>query len=220
MPWPAPALALFGAAATVLTTRRILRALPEPDPLPPEGKLPYASLATPSFHIVVGLASLVTGFIAFVTAPWTHWLAWAALTTVGALSCTIDARTTWLPLPLARAGWVIAAAGASVVAITAGSWTPLLASALGALALALPFHLLWRFTGAFGYGDVRLAGTIGAVTALDSPALVGWSLLLGTAASAVVGVAHRSAGGTAGFPYGPGLLAGPFLALLLRLLVA
>ena len=77
------------------------------------------------------------------------------------------------------------------------------------------FHLLWRWTGAFGYGDVRLAATIGAVTALDSVELVTTSLLLGTLVGAVWGVVHRLAGGRGAFPYGPGLLAGPFLALAL-----
>ncbi|HHU39485.1 MAG TPA: prepilin peptidase [Propionibacterium sp.] len=217
MLWPAPAVALVGALLTAAATPWVLRTLPEPDDAEAEDKPPYASLATGRFVAVVALASLGASLLATLALPWQHWLAWASLSTVGVLACSIDARTTWLPLPLARVGWVVAGAGALLVAASSGSWTPLLASALGAVALGGLFHLLWRFTGAFGYGDVRLAATIGAVTALDSSSLVGWSLVLGTAAGALVGIVHRLAGRRGGFPYGPGLLAGPLLAVAVRL---
>lgn len=218
MPWPAPALALTSAALTLAATPWLLRALPEPDPAQADGKPPYAGLATPRFVLAVGLVSLLAALVVVLATPWPRWPAWAALTTVGVLACAIDARTTWLPLPLARAGWVIAAAGVALTAVVVGSWAPVVAAALGAAALGGLFHLLWRFTGAFGYGDVRLAATIGAVTALDGVTLVAWSLLLGTTAAAAVGVAHRLLGRRGAFPYGPGLLAGPFVALALRLI--
>lgn len=213
MPWLAPAAALASALITLLVTPWVLRALPDPDPSEADGKPPYASLATPVFAGVVGIASLIASLLALALTPWPNWLAWASLTTVNVLACAIDARTTWLPLPLARAGWVVAGAGATVVAIASSSWTPLLAAGVGAAALGGLFHLLWRYTGAFGYGDVRLAATIGAVTALESPGLVLWSLMAGSAAGALVGIVDRLKGGRGAFPYGPGLLAGPFLAL-------
>lgn len=218
MPWPTPALAVVLAAlvatATAALTPAVLRTLPEP--ADPDGKPPYASLASHTVVAGVGLACLAATLLVTLTVPPAHWPAWLALASVNVLACAVDARTTWLPLPLARAGWAVAAVGAGVVAWASGSWTPLAAAALGALALGLLFHLLWRTTGAFGYGDVRLAATIGAVTALDSVGLVVWALLLGTLAGAVWGIVHRVAGGRGTFPYGPGLLAGPFLALALR----
>lgn len=219
MPWPTPAVALVCALLTALATPWVLRALPEPDASAADGKPTYASLATGWFVVAVGGTSLMSTLVAVHGAPWAHALAWASLATVNVLACAIDARTTWLPLPLARAGWAVAAAGVGLAAVAAWSWTPLAAAAVGAATLGGLFHLLWRFTGAFGYGDVRLAATIGAVTALDSPALVAWSLLLGTLAGALVGVAARLAGRRGAFAYGPGLLAGPFLALLLRQVV-
>lgn len=218
MPWPSPAPALLcavvAALASAALTPVVLRALPEPDD--PDGKPPYAALSTPRFHGTVGLAALVAGSVVTATLPWQHWPAWAALATVGVLACTIDAHTTWLPLPLARAGWAVAAIGVLVVSLTSAAWTPALAAATGALVLGGLFHLLWRLTGAFGYGDVRLAATIGAVTALDSASLVMGSLVLGSATGAAIGLGHRLAGGRGPFPYGPGLLAGPFLALAAR----
>lgn len=216
MHWPTPAVALVCALLTAFATPWVLRALPEPDASTADGKPTYASLATPRFALIVGSTSLIATLLSLHTLPWWHAVAWASLSTVNVLACAIDARTTWLPLPLARAGWLVAAVGAGLAALAVGSWTPLAAAALGASALGGLFHLLWRFTGAFGYGDVRLAATIGAVTALDSAALVSWSLLLGTLAGALVGVASRLAGRQGAFAYGPGLLAGPFLALLLR----
>jgi leader peptidase (prepilin peptidase)/N-methyltransferase len=214
--WPTPATALAGALLTVVLTVPVLRALPEPRAEDADGKPPYADLATPAFVLTVGAVALAAGLLATAVLPWPHWLAWASLCTVGVVAVGIDARTTWLPLPLARAGWAVAAMGAGVVAVSADAWTPLLASVVGAACLGGLFHLLWRLTGAFGYGDVRLAANIGAVTALHSVELVVTSLVLGTAASALVGVVHRLAGGRGAFPYGPGLLAGPFLALALR----
>lgn len=217
MPWSTPALAvvaaLLVAALTAALTPLVLRALPEP--ADPDGKPPYADLATPGLVAGVFVACAAASWVVVSAQPWPHWLAWAALGTVSVVACAVDARTTWLPLPLARVGWAVAAAGAVLVAVASGSAWPLVAAGAGALALGGLFHLLWRWTGAFGYGDVRLAATIGAVTALDSVELVTTSLLLGTLVGAVWGVVHRLAGGRGAFPYGPGLLAGPFLALAL-----
>lgn len=219
----APGHAAVAVAAAVLlglvvglVTPAVLRRLPEPTTPDAAGKLPYTALATPRVGLGLGLVACACGVVAFASLPGAHWLAWVALGGVNVLACGVDARTTWLPLPLARAGWVVAAGGALVVAAAAGSWTPLLAAAAGAVVLSGFFHLVWRVSGAFGYGDVRLAATIGAVTALDSAALVGWSVLLGTVAGAVLGVVHRVRNGPGAFAYGPGLLAGPFLALALR----
>lgn len=218
MPWfAAPLCAVALACLIAGATRAILPRLPEPHPDESDAaeKLPYAALATPGFILATALAALAAGLAAFVTQPVQHWLAWSALAGVSVVACAIDARTTWLPRVLSWAGWGVAAAGVLVTAALAGSWTPLLASAVGAAVLLALFHGLWRFTGAFGYGDVRLAATIGAVTALSSATLVGWSLLFGTAAGAVLGIVHHLRGRRGGFAYGPGLLAGPFLASVL-----
>lgn len=219
MHWPAPVSAVVLALAVLLLTAPVLRRLPEPPPDQADGKPTYASLATRRFTVVAAAAAFVAGLCAFSLTPAPHWVAWVALAGVNVVACAIDARTTWLPALLSRAGWVVAAAGAVVVAVVDRSWTPLVAAAVGALVAGGFFHLFWLVTGGIGYGDVRLAATIGAVTALGSVALVGWSLLLGTVVGAVAGVVHRVVGGDGAFPYGPSLLAGPFLALVLGALV-
>lgn len=218
MPWLAPSAALVLAALTCALTPAVLRGLPEPEGPGAEAKIPYSMLPTRGFVAAVGAACLGAGLIAFGVLPAEYWLAWSALVSVNVLACAVDARTTWLPARLSRAGWALAAAGVLPVAVAQGSAWPLVASALGALALGGAFHLLWRVSGAFGYGDVRLAATIGAVTAPLGVELVWASVLAGTLAGALVGIGYRAGGRRGAFPYGPGLLAGPFLALLARAL--
>lgn len=206
--------ALVLGAVMAAATRPVLACLPEPTQ-DAAGKPTYASLATPSFGVSVGAASAVAALIVFLSAPAAHWLAWAALVIVNVLACAIDARTTWLPRLLSHAGWCVAGSGVAVATIAARSWTPALAAAIGAAAVGGFFHLAWRCTGQIGYGDVRLAATIGAVTALGSPMLVVTALLAGTLLGATTGIVLRLAGRAGGFAYGPGLLAGAFVALLL-----
>ncbi|MFT3877233.1 MAG: prepilin peptidase [Propioniciclava sp.] len=219
MSWPAAIVALTLAGLTCALTPAVLRALPEPMGPDTVGKPGYAALATPRFAWGVGAVSLAGGLIAFGALPAEHWLAWVALTSVNALACVIDARTTWLPARLSHAGWVIAAAGVPVVAVSHGSAWPVLGAAAGAIALGGGFHLLWRLSGAFGYGDVRLAATIGAVTGLVDADLVWVSAFAGTMVGALIGIGFRLGGRRGAFPYGPGLLAGPFVALGVRALM-
>ncbi|MBK8463432.1 MAG: prepilin peptidase [Nigerium sp.] len=217
MSWPALVAAAVLAGVAWALTPVVLRALPEPATSDAEDKVPYAALATPRFAAAVGVLGGLAGLIAFSALGGEHWLAWTALALVNVLACAIDARTTWLPARLAHAGWLVATVGAMVVALAQGSVWPLVRAGLGAVAVGGLFHLLWWVTGTLGYGDVRLAATIGAVTALVDIELAGASSLAGTTLSAAVGIGHRLTGRHGGFPYGPGLLAGPFVALLIRL---
>lgn len=217
MSWPALLAAVVLAGAAWALTPVVLRALPEPATSDAKGKVPYAALVTPAFAAAVGVLGGLAGLVAFTALSVEHWLAWTALALVNLLACAIDARTTWLPARLSHVGWFVAAGGAVVVALAQGSAWPLVRAGLGAVAVGGLFHLLWWVTGTFGYGDVRLAVTIGAVTALVDAELVVASVLAGTALSAAVGIGYRLTGRREGFPYGPGLLAGPFVALLARL---
>lgn len=206
--------ALVLGVAMAVTTRPVLASLPEPT-RDAAGKTPYHSLATPRFQLTVGVAGALAALIVALRVPAAHWLAWGALAVVNVLACAIDARTTWLPRRLSHAGWLVAALGVAVAALAERSWTPALAATIGAAAVGGFFHLAWRWTGQLGYGDVRLAATIGAVTALSSPLLVATALLAGTLLGAATGIGWRLTGRAGGFPYGPGLLAGAFASLVL-----
>lgn len=217
-PAVAVGIAFALALATALASGPVLRQLPEPlDDPDVASKTPYAALAGPGFAAGVFAASLAANLLVVARTPASHWIAWASLTTVSVLACAIDLRTTYLPRVLAVAGWLVAAAGAIVAAATTASVGPLLSAAAGAAALGGFFWVFWRLSRGLGFGDVRLAATIGAVTGLKSLDLVVGSVLLGTLLGAAWSVGRRLARGHDGpFAYGPALLAGPFLALALR----
>lgn len=220
MTWLAWAAAVVLAAATALASPLVLRTLPEPIDDPDSAtKTPYCELATLHFQAIVGAASLVTGLLAFGLLPVQHWLAWAALTSVGALAITVDAHTTWLPRGLTSTMAVMAALGvAFLAATTADPWV--LARALGgAAATGGFFWLFWRLTGGIGFSDVRLVTVLGAVTASFSIELIVSAVFLGTLVGAIWGIAHWVRGGRGIFPYGPSLWVGPFVALTLRALL-
>ena len=88
----------------------------------------------------------------------------------------------------------------------------------GAAAVGGLFHLLWAWSrGGLGYGDVRLMAAVGAVTALEGAMFAGWSVFAGTLLGAIWGLVHTAIRGRGvPFPYGPALLAGPFVMLALR----
>lgn len=220
MPWLTPALALWGAILTAALAAPVLRRLAEP-PDPAPDKVPYRALAGRWTAAAVGLTSAASGAVAYGLTPPAHWLTWTSLTTVGALAVVIDARTTYLPRTLARLGWLIAALGVAWACVCEGTARGAVAAILGAATLGGFFHLVWRFTGALGYGDVRLMATVGAVTGPEGLDTVMAAALCGTTVGAVWALAHRARTprGTP-FPYGPALWAGPFLALVAEALTS
>lgn len=205
----APLLALALTAVTPTLLRRL--------PVPPDedGVAPFAELATPSFLVAVFGCATAAGAVAFLTLPAPAWPPWAVLVTLGSLLGLIDLRTGFLPLRLNRAAICAAAAGAGLSAWLRADWL-VLAWAAGAAALAAGFFwLVWRLSSGLGFGDVRLAGLIGIVTGSTGLSLAFWSFLLGTLVGAAWGLVARCRRGSDGpFPYGPALLLGPVLGLL------
>lgn len=208
MPWPSLLIAVVAAVATTAATPWVLRRLPRPPDAPD-----YPALVTPRLLMVVGALTLVATGAVTCLVPAAHWLAWASLAVVNVWAVVIDARTTWLPAALSHLGWGVAAAGAVVAALVTGGPAPLVAAGLGAALVGGFFHGVWAWTRQVGYGDVRLAATIGAVAALEGPTLAAAAVMAGTCVGAAWGLAHRAGRRAGPFPYGPGLWSGPFLAL-------
>jgi leader peptidase (prepilin peptidase) / N-methyltransferase len=209
----APLLAVLLALVVALATPAVLRRLPVP---PDEVDVaPFADLATPRFRALVFCCSAVAGGIAFGCLPPAHWPAWAGLVSFGALLGLVDLRTGFLPLRLSRLTTGLAALGAALSAWLRADWWVLAVAAIaGALAAGF-FWLVWRLSSGLGYGDVRLAGLLGIVCGTEGAALAFSSFLLGTLVGAVWALVlrwRRRADGP--FPYGPALLLGPLLALL------
>ena len=234
-------IALAVGTLSALLTPRILRILPEPpsgsgDPgehelpdapgesvgrhQPDEAKIPYAALATPQFAVVVGgLAALGTA-VAGLLLPLAVLPPWLVLSTFGLLLAAIDARTTWLPLPLTRLAW-LAMAVALVVHGFLGSWGDALRGLGGFMLAGALYGLVWLLTrGGFGFGDVRYAPLVGTATAAVSWSMLAWALVLGSLVGAAVGLVRLAAGKRGAFAYAPSILTGGYLALLARWLLA
>ncbi|NUP39885.1 MAG: prepilin peptidase [Streptomyces sp.] len=195
--------ALWGAAAGALLPRAVRRFSVQP----------YGP----------GVLALTTAFVCAALAAATGTRpelgVWLLLGPVGVLLAVVDLRVQRLPdvLTLPLAGAVLVLLG--VVALLpehAGDWTSAL---YGALALGGLFLVLFRIDpGGMGFGNVKLA--------LGPGAALGWygwpTLMLGTLAAFLLGALYGGAlavtgraGRETAVAFGPFLLGGAFLGLLI-----
>lgn len=144
---------------------------------------------------------------------------WLLLTPLGVLLAVVDHRVQRLPdvLTLPLAGAALALLGAvAFLPEHAGDW---LAALYGALALGAAYFVLFLINpNGMGFGDVKLALGLGAMLGW-----YGWSVLfLGTFAGFLLGglygmglVVLRGAGRKTSMPFGPFLVAGAYVGLLI-----
>ncbi|GAB3698060.1 prepilin peptidase [Mariniluteicoccus flavus] len=204
--------ALAAGGATRLLWDPVLTALPEPSGADADTKTPYRDLrgARPAW-VAAALVALSCSALLLVPGPARP--VWVGLATVGVLLALVDARTTWLPLRLTHALWLATALGVAALPFTAGPRATVDALVAAGTTGAF-FWLFWRLTGGLGFGDVRLAPVLGAAAGAVSPSHAFTAVLLGTLLGAVVGVLRAAIGRRGPFPYGPALLAGPWLAVV------
>lgn len=203
-------------ALTGVASGPVLRALPDPPPDSADGKPPYATLATRRFATAVGIGAAGAALMIAVRLPAVSWPVWLPLATVGVLLAAIDARTTWLPLPLTRVLWLgtTAGAGLQLVLADASERSSLaMRMGLGAAVVGMFFGAFWWLVGGLGFGDVRLAPVLGAALGSVSWGAVAVGLFLGTALGALFGAVRHVRKRAGPFPYGPALVAGTFLGL-------
>lgn len=208
-----PALvAVLLAGVVAALTGPVLRRLPVPSDEP--DARPYAELLSPGFRIAVAASALVGGLIAFSLTDPPLWLAWSALVLTGPLLGMIDLYTGLLPLRLNYVGLGIAIAGAGLAAWLYGSPNLLLWAGVGGAGGFALFWLVWYFSGQrMGFGDVRLAAVLGVITGATSMPLLLWAFMIGSLVGVVWGlIAARGRGNP--YPYGPSMLLGPVLALV------
>lgn len=212
MPWLVlvPIVVAAGFAAAI---PRILRRLPPPSD-EPDGDH-YRPLATRRFALTGFGLCAAAGVLAVLLAP-AQSPGWIGLSTLGVLAGMVDARTGFLPKRLIWGGWVLTGVGLGVAALIGQDGWLLLRVAIGTLAATTLFWLFWWFGGGFGFGDVRLAPMIGATAASVDYTMLAGGLLFGSLAGLAWGLAWQISGRGKAFPYGPALVAGPFLALALR----
>ncbi|PBC62077.1 prepilin peptidase [Streptomyces sp. Tue6028] len=171
----------------------------------------------------VSLISLTTAVVcaglALATGTRPELAVWLLLAPLGVLLAVVDFRVQRLPdvltLPLAGAALVLLGA-AALVPEHAGDWSTAL---YGALALGGAYFLLFLINpNGMGFGDVKLALGLGAVLGW-----YGWSVvLLATFAGFLFGglygmglVVVRRAGRKTSIPFGPFLVAGAYVGLLI-----
>jgi leader peptidase (prepilin peptidase)/N-methyltransferase len=208
--YAAVAAAAGAALLTAVLAPLVLSRLPEP--ADGDGKPRYRDLATAPFVIGCAVLSGLAAAIAWLTGPPTIQPFWAVLSVLGVLLAAVDARTTWLPLPLTRAAWLAMVVAAAVVVGLGGGWAVARAAVGAALAGGI-FLLVWLIArGGFGFGDVRFAPLVGSATAAHSWSLLIWALLLGSLAGAGHGLLRLALRRTGPFPYAPSMLLGAYLA--------
>lgn len=206
------AVCVLAGLATALLARPVLRRLPEP--AEPDGKPSYASLGSWGFLLSAGaLSGAATAMAATALVP-AQLPPWVVLAVLGVLLVCIDARTTWLPLPLTRVAWLAMAVAVSLTAIWTADPGVLVRAGVGAAAAgALYWAVWWLSRGGFGFGDVRFAPLLGAAASVHSVTLVCWTLVLGSMAGGLVGVARLLARRGGAFPYAPAMFAGAYAAM-------
>lgn len=232
------AAALWGATAGLLVPRAAHRLAVEPEEawrvacpdghayaLGPRGWLGPAHCAScgpgarPPSRTAPVLTALACAVLAAATGYRPELGVWLLLAPFALLLATVDSRVHRLPdhltLPLAAAAPLLLGA-AALLPRHAGSWR---LSVLGGLALGGGYLLLFLINpNGMGFGDVKLALSLGAVLGW-----YGWQvLLLGAFAGFLLGAAYglgllalRRATRKSPIPFGPFMIAGTLLGLLL-----
>lgn len=171
--------------------------------------------STPTIGVVVTVVCVV---LAAVTGARPELVVWLLLTPVSVLLAVVDFAAHRLPdvltLPLAAAALVLLG-GAALLPDADGSWTSAL---LGSVLLGACYFVLFLISKGFGFGDVKRALVLGAVLGW-----YGWPIvLIGTFAGYLLGALYGIAlflAGRAGratrIPFGPFLLAGALVGVLL-----
>lgn len=211
------ALAVAAAVAvfTALVIPPVLAALPEPSLAEGDVKVPYRDLPALPLATGAGLWAGALSLAAMGSLPWPSWGPYVVLATVGSIGCTIDAATTWLPSRILHVGWVLLPISlAAATLLGEGGWGALARAAIGALVVG-GLMLVAHLVASFGFSDVRLGLLTGAITAWVSWQTLVAGLVLGSLVGAAWGILHSLRHGlTAPFPYGPSLLFGPYLAVM------
>lgn len=178
------------------------------------------SVRYPAVELGTGLAfAAVTAWV--LASGMTAW-ALPALLYLGAISIAltlIDIDVKRLPDAIVLPSYVVLLVLLALASGLGGDWGSLLRAVLGAVAgFGFYFALAFVYPAGMGFGDVKLAGVLGMVLAWAGWAelVVGGFLgfLLG-GVSGIVLIALRRGTGKSMIPFGPYMIAGCWLALLL-----
>ena len=192
----------------------LARTLPPPPP-----KEPYADIATrPHLSVWIAAASgLIGAAFGLAQGPTGALFYLVPLVPIGVVLVVIDWRTTLLPTRVIHPTYLLLAVLIPLATLVDHDLAALYRAGWGWLVVGGWFWIFWYFLGAWGFGDVRLSRVLG-------PALgyLGWSemliglglmVIVGGLGGAVLGIVHRSL--RRRFPYGPFMLVGAALSVLI-----
>lgn len=186
-----------------------------------QGPLP----GRPALLITVGHAVL-WGLLAWRLGPLSEWAllpAYLAFGTVGVALAWIDADVHRLPLGLTRPAYAILLGQLALATWASGDWVALRRAVVAGAVTWFVYFLLALLAAllrsGFGYGDVQLAGLIGLATGYLSP----WGPVIATYAAfilsgvyAVGRLVRRRGSRKDDIPFGPWMLLGTLIALLVE----
>ncbi len=185
---------------------------------PAGSKEPYADIAAlPHLALWLAAGSGLVGASFGLVIGWAGALVYLVpLVPIGVVLLLIDWRTTLLPNAIIHPTYGLLAVLIPLAALIDGDLGSLYRAGWGWLVIGGWFWLFWFLFGAWGFGDVRLSRVLG-------PALgyLGWSYLLmglglmvfaGGIGGVVLALVKRSL--RRRFPYGPFMLVGAALAVL------
>lgn len=233
--WITAAAALWGATAGLLIPRAAYRLSVPPEEswrtdcpaghsLGRNGWLGQARCTDgdtfgPSTPVIALVTSVVCAVLAAAVGARPELPVWLLLAPIAVLLAAVDFAVHRLPdvvvVPLTATA-LTGLGGAALLPGAGGSWRTAL---LGSLTLGACYLMLFVISPrSFGLGDVKLAPVLGAVLGW-----YGWGILLiGTFAGFLFGTLHglglilaRRAGRKTAIPFGPSLLAGAFVGILL-----
>ncbi len=198
----------------------LLHRTPEPELEPDEVKVPYATLATWRFSLAAGGWSAALATAAVMGVEPARLGPWLVVAVVGALAGVVDIATTWIPRRWLHVGWVLAALSVIGSAWSVGDWPGVGGAAIGAAIVGGVYGLVylisaWTDRGFFGFADVRLGVLTGMVAGWRSIPTATSALVLGSLVGALLGVAHLVRRRREPYAYGPGIVLGPYLVLLI-----
>lgn len=183
------------------------------------------ALPLPAWVLPISTA-LVWGVLAWRVGPRGQYTVLPALLTfaaVGVALAWIDLDVHRLPTGLVRPATLLVAAQLALSSAVTGDWAALLRAGGCALALFVVFLLLALlaslFGGAFGLGDVQLAALLGLTTGYLSawgPVVTTYAAFLLGGAWALGRIIVRRAGRRSTIAFGPWMLLGAYLALLVE----
>lgn len=186
-------------------------------PPAPDKELYTDIAALPHLALWVAVWSAVVGAGFGLALGWTGALLYLVpLVPIGVVLMVIDWRTTLLPTRILHPTYALLAVLIPLAALVDGDLSSLYRAGWGWLIIGGWFWIFWWVLNAWGFGDVRLARVLG-------PALgfLGWAqLLMGLAlivfVGAIGGLALALVRGSlrARVPYGPSMLVGATLAVL------